>query len=280
MLPTDTTVTSYNGTVVISDIKRTEDANGKSTYSTETGKTISEDNYFHAIRVDAERLEYLQSKGYNTSKTASNLDNYYVYEVYLKSPGPTPAVGILSIPKNPTSSTGFTMGFAGYSASSPSITTSSSSVYFNVSHSGYWIDASKAELYNKYNSATAYDIPVIKASGNIPTFCNFAGPSIDGRFGRTNVNMGYEGTNHDYFDCAFLASCITADVTIPRCGLGDYTCPPASIIAMYNSLKCNKSISFYQNSTHSYCFSTKDYPEIPEDNYKFTVTEQSQLNAN
>ncbi len=380
--PTSTVADNTYGTVdgydavTISDIKRTENENGYAVYSKTSGKTITEDNYFHAIPVDEARVTYLQSKGLVPSFNTSNLKNYYVYELYLKAPGPNPAVATITIPKYPTANTKIIAAFQGYSASSPGITISSGDIYVVVSHASYWIDASMGDLYqelrdgilNAYGRANGKvnsdfndandnyilymflrnlqimrfvtDLPEttegmadgvlkniydqliyarsfgggknVKLSGSsmggyqtlglaalinfyniyngenedisltvcesgVPTFCNFAGPSIDGRFGRTNVDMGYEGNNHDYFDAAFLARYIVAPVTITRCGLGDYTCPPASIIAAYNNLKCEKTMHVYQNSTHGYYFSTKDYPNIPVENYKTTVSEASQL---
>lgn len=357
--PTDTTVTAYTGDgVVISDIKRADGDNNVGVYSATEGNTISEDNYFHIVPITKERLALLQAKGLHTGTASSRLDSYDVYEVYLKSAGPTPSVGILSIPKTLTASTGIVLSFAGYSAHAPSIGAWGSNIQFGVSHSGYWADATDAELYNSLNGsgilgaygkaisgransgyedatdnyilymflrnlqavrfitelpestdaitdtslkaiydallkvkglgggkvtlsgssmggyqtigttalAERFGIDILNATPTIPAFCNLAGNAVGGRLNDI-FGIEYE-ENMNYFEPAFFAEYITADVTIGRCGLGDYTCPPSGIIATYNALKSKKSITFYQNSTHSY--------SIDEDIYKFTVTADAQ----
>ncbi len=376
--PTDTTPASYTGDgVVISDIRRANDENNIGVYSEAEGNTISEDNYFHIVQITEERLTLLQDKGLHKSIDASTLDSYNVYEVYLKSAGPTPSVGILSIPKTLTASTGIVITFDGYGAHAPSIIARGSNIQFNVSHSGYWADATDAELYKSLNDgilsaygkaisgkensgyedvsdnyilymflrnlqavrfltelpeieenteiatavatavadiagiddATAssleaiygalldvkelsgeliisingssmggfqtfgttalaerFGIDIYSATPKIPAFCNLAGVVEGGRLDDI-FGIGYH-ENMLYFDPVFFAEYITANVTIGRCGLGDYTCPPSGIIATYNALKSKKSITFYQNSTHSYY--------IEDDSYKFTVTAPAQ----
>lgn len=58
----------------------------------------------------------------------------------------------------------------------------------------------------------------------------------------------------DYYDTVFHASRIpkTCFVDVVRAGLGDYTCPPSGVTAMYNAITAPKRIAFYQNSTHMY----------------------------
>ncbi len=365
--PTDTEVTLYTDDgVKITDVKRADGENNIGVYSTEAGKTISEDNYFHIIPLTKERIELLQKKGLHTDFKLSRLDYYDAYEVYLKSAGPTPSVGILTIPKNITSETYVKVTFAGYSAHAPGISGSTkkedSYIHFSVSHSGYWADATDAELYDALNgkgilgaygkaiperdnstytdkadnyilymflrnlqavrfltqlpeempenmddtTAAAYaviyaaleelyeksegnvvingssmggyqtigttslaeqfGITVSAATPTIPAFCNLGGKALDGRIDDI-FSIGYE-ENMNYFEPAFFAEYITVPVTIDRCGLGDYTCPPSGIIATYNALKSEKSITFWQNSTHSY--------SIDDPLYKFTVTEAAQ----
>lgn len=53
-----------------------------------------------------------------------------------------------------------------------------------------------------------------------------------------------------YFDGANTARYIKCRTTV-RAGLGDYTCQPSGIMAMYNALTCEKSISFRQNMIHT-----------------------------
>lgn len=58
----------------------------------------------------------------------------------------------------------------------------------------------------------------------------------------------------DYYDTVFHASHIpeTCFVDVLRIGLGDYTCPPSGITAMYNAIKAPKRVAYYQNSTHMF----------------------------
>lgn len=53
-----------------------------------------------------------------------------------------------------------------------------------------------------------------------------------------------------YFDGANTAQYIKCKTTV-RAGLGDYTCQPSGIMAMYNALACEKSITFRQNMIHT-----------------------------
>jgi cephalosporin-C deacetylase-like acetyl esterase len=367
--PLDTSVTAYTGTgVVISDIKRlNNDVNNQGTFSTTEGQLITDYNYFRIIKVDKERLDYLHSKDLCTGTTESKLNSYSLYEVYLKSPGPTPCVGMLSIPDNLTADTEIVVSTCGYGACPPSLGAYGGVVRFVLSHNGYWADASDAELYdelyngilgsygrgngkpnsgyddpadcyilymflrnlqglrfisdipsvaevaeiedanlkaiyeqlnalkalgggkirlagnsmggyqtiggaalaelyNKYNSESAADITVTYADPEVPAFTNLGGHVLDGRL--KNAFGIYYVENMNYFEPAFFAPRIKAEVNILRCGLGDYTCPPSGIIATYNALKCKKTINVYQNSTHGY--------KIAEEKYIFTLTQDAQ----
>jgi len=73
-----------------------------------------------------------------------------------------------------------------------------------------------------------------------------------------SVNHGYmigwrpeytEGLR--YFDTVAQAMQVKCPTTI-ECYLGDTCCPPKTVIAMYNSLKCEKRIKFIQSARHSY----------------------------
>lgn len=80
---------------------------------------------------------------------------------------------------------------------------------------------------------------------------NLAGPEKDRRM------AGWAPTyvrGLDYFDTVFHASKIPEScfVDVLRMGLGDYTCPPSGVTAMYNAIKGAKRIAIYQNSTHGY----------------------------
>ena len=91
---------------------------------------------------------------------------------------------------------------------------------------------------------------VKRLAPSIPAFCNIAGP-LEG-FAPTGLHNYEEGC--DYFDAAILASFIDADVTIPRVGLGDETCPHTGITAMVNNIPKGKEIdiNYLQNSSHGY----------------------------
>ncbi len=83
---------------------------------------------------------------------------------------------------------------------------------------------------------------------DVPWFGNIYGPSLDSRMSGT-VPAPANGLR--YFDTAIAAKYLTCRTEI-RAGLGDYNCPPSTIMAMYNNMSCKKSLTFVQNKTHSY----------------------------
>lgn len=80
---------------------------------------------------------------------------------------------------------------------------------------------------------------------------NIASTKIEGRLGGW---LPEYVRGLDYYDTVFHASRIPATcfVDVVRMGLGDYTCPPSGITAMYNAIKGPKRLAAYQNSTHMY----------------------------
>lgn len=54
-----------------------------------------------------------------------------------------------------------------------------------------------------------------------------------------------------YFDTVAQAMFVKCRVRI-ICHLGDYVCPPSTVMALYNSIKSDKTIHFVQSATHSY----------------------------
>ena len=348
--PIDPGVTPYTkGGVVVSDIRRDHGE-----FSTERGKLITEENYFHVNKVDAKKLDLYHEKGRNLSITEEALGEYDLYEVYLKAPGPCPSSLMLSIPKAAQKNAKVFMAFPGYGAHAPNIYVAKGVIGFMVSHHGYWVDASDEELYNSLNRGgnpilgnygkangkpnsnyddpydcymlylllrdfqalrfayelprgtlgTQFDgllgeiyssllrawngktelsgwsmggyqslcvaglaakagIPLSFVRAVIPGFCNLSGHAVGGRFNNV-FGIGYDEAMR-YLDAAALAEYIDAYVEIPRCGLGDYTCPPAGIIAAYNAMKCKKKISIYQNATHGYVPSDTDIFTCEED---------------
>ena len=88
---------------------------------------------------------------------------------------------------------------------------------------------------------------LLSANANIPAFCNLAGRT-DNRV----PCMTYYTEGMEYFDAAHLSAFIDVPVTIPRVGLGDKTCSPNGIVAMFNNIKkgVHKEINFLQNADH------------------------------
>ena len=341
--PVDTVLTPYDkGGVVVSDVRR--DGNE---FSRERGRLISEENYFHAAKIDAEKLKIYHAKGKNTNITEETLSEFDLFEVYLKSPGPCPSSLLLSIPKAAERSARAFLAFPGYGAYAPNVYAAPNAIGFMVTHHGYWVDASADELYYSLNRGenpilgsygtangrpnSGYDdlddcymlylllrdfqalrfayelprgvlgtrfdgvlgeiyaslsrawngeteisgwsmggyqticlaglaakagIPLSFVRAVIPGFCNLAGHVVGGRF---NNIFGIKYVDEmRYFDPVSFAEYIDSYVEIPRCGLGDYTCPPSGIIAAYNAMRCQKKISFYQNTTHGYVPSDTD----------------------
>ena len=145
--PIDTVPMPYDKTgVVVSDMRRYGDE-----FSREHGRLISEENYFHAAKIDAEKLAVYHKKGKNTNITEAILGEYDFYEVYLKSPGPCPSSLLLSIPKAAQGSAKAFLGFPGYSAHAPNIYAAPNVIGLMVTHHGYWVDASDEELYDEMN---------------------------------------------------------------------------------------------------------------------------------
>lgn len=92
---------------------------------------------------------------------------------------------------------------------------------------------------------------VTKVSCSVPWCCDLGGETIghihDGWFVPWTPALGY-------YDPVNFARRVpsTCGVEITRAGLGDYTCPPVGVAALYNALSCPKSIVWVQGSTHGY----------------------------
>ena len=92
---------------------------------------------------------------------------------------------------------------------------------------------------------------VTKVSCSVPWCCDLGGETIghihDGWFVPWTPALGY-------YDPVNFARRVpsTCAVEITRAGLGDYTCPPVGVAALYNALSCPKSIVWVQGSTHGY----------------------------
>ena len=64
--------------------------------------------------------------------------------------------------------------------------------------------------------------------------------------------MTYYTDGMEYFDAAHLAAFVEVPVIMPRLGLGDRTCSPNGIIALFNNIPAgvHKEVNMLQNSDH------------------------------
>lgn len=91
----------------------------------------------------------------------------------------------------------------------------------------------------------ALDKDVTSCIAHVPAICDQQRITV-GRKG------GYGPSDPQllYYDCCFFARRIACPTTI-RVSLGDNTCPPSGITAMYHELKCEKTITYIQNMLHT-----------------------------
>ena len=94
-------------------------------------------------------------------------------------------------------------------------------------------------------TVAAHDEGVTFLDIDVPWFCDLNG-----------VNKGYmKGWRPDfeqglrYFDTVAQSSRVKCPVRIIA-KLGDYTCPPSTVMALYNTFKTEKSIQFVQSARH------------------------------
>lgn len=92
----------------------------------------------------------------------------------------------------------------------------------------------------------ALEKDVTLCTADVPAMCDKYGLNIGRKssYGPTTPAMLY-------YDTCFFARRITCPVKI-MVGLGDVTCVPSGITAMYNELKCEKEIVYVQNMGHAY----------------------------
>lgn len=85
------------------------------------------------------------------------------------------------------------------------------------------------------------------------TFCDVFVPWMCDTAAKAKGRLRYAAPEYSrglaYFDVANVARYIKCETRI-NAGLGDYVCQPSGIMAMYNRLKCKKSITFTQNMIH------------------------------
>lgn len=81
----------------------------------------------------------------------------------------------------------------------------------------------------------------------VPLFCNLNAENDGYLSGQRPVfSQGLR-----YFDSVVQAMKLKCPVKI-HAGVGDYTCPPSTVMTLYNSIKGEKVINFIQGRTHSY----------------------------
>lgn len=102
-------------------------------------------------------------------------------------------------------------------------------------------------------TVAAHDKDVTSLDISIPWLCNVAGylDNWKAGFGRIKGWAPEYAYGLSYFDTTIQATKVTCPVKI-NARLGDYTCPPSGIIALYNNLNTKKELNFYQNGTHVY----------------------------
>lgn len=96
-------------------------------------------------------------------------------------------------------------------------------------------------------TVAAHDSDVTEVLAYKPWFCDLK--SIEDGYlkgWRPDVAEGLR-----YFDTVAQAMHIKCPIFI-ECYLGDYVCPPKTVMALYNSIKAEKKIKFIQSATHSY----------------------------
>ena len=96
-------------------------------------------------------------------------------------------------------------------------------------------------------SVAAHDKDITELNITVPWFCNLGGYK-NGRMRGWSPDY-VEGVC--YFDTANQMTRVECPVNVSA-KLGDYTCPPSSVMAAYNNCKNKKKITFYQNGTHAY----------------------------
>ncbi|MBR6808031.1 MAG: acetylxylan esterase, partial [Clostridia bacterium] len=94
--------------------------------------------------------------------------------------------------------------------------------------------------------AAIYNEKVTVCNPLIPWMCDLGGITLGGKL--TGWIPAYsEGAK--YYDSTYFAKMFDGEVRIVA-GLGDYTCPPGGIAALYNAYDCEKTLEFTQCMGH------------------------------
>lgn len=106
--------------------------------------------------------------------------------------------------------------------------------------------------------SAALDSDVTTCTVDVPAICDQQKITIGRRSG-----YGPNDPQLLYYDCCFFARRIKCKMNV-RVNLGDNTCPPSGITAMFHELNCEKKITFYQNLQHSCTFENGEIHEFFE----------------
>ena len=109
----------------------------------------------------------------------------------------------------------------------------------------YFVGSSQGAM-QACNMAAHFDNPTAVIM-NVPGFSDVHAPAICGR----RENSMPKGNGITYFDTAVAAQFLKCPAYIIS-GLGDMTCNTGTQMALFNSIKTQKYIEFYQNKTHSF----------------------------
>ena len=94
-------------------------------------------------------------------------------------------------------------------------------------------------------TATGKDASLLNLS--LPWMCDLNGPEIGRK--TSSFRPKYRAVLA-YFDTVLFARLVTCKTTI-FAGLGDQICPASGVMALYNTLSCEKDLTFEQNFSHA-----------------------------
>ena len=96
-------------------------------------------------------------------------------------------------------------------------------------------------------SAAAHDDGVTRLEIEIPWLCDLRGIEK----GRLEGWRPENSRGMDYYDTVYQAARVKCETFITA-GLGDYSCPPSGVTALYHALGGKKHLTMQQNRTHPY----------------------------
>jgi cephalosporin-C deacetylase-like acetyl esterase len=100
--------------------------------------------------------------------------------------------------------------------------------------------------------------PAVTAfAANVPALCDHTGQRVGRSAGWPKLSGWAEQPDSEaalqaarYFDAANFARNVKCRSAVVGVGLVDTTCPPAGVIAMYNTLPCDKQLVIMPRSGH------------------------------